>query len=446
MGRFFSSVHIKNNSSKEQFVKSFCNVMKRRDLVMCSENEASISYILAFSGRGKWVTLTSEVYRDNPKQVKDDAQQTAAEMKTSSFSMDVVDSDWAYIELYTGIDIHDTVIVGRSEFPEDDPPKGRRECWEQLSEIWNKNEAFVEDALYEAASMFGIEPKYMVLDYEDFNSTTNEDTNIVPLFFKKKITSAKDGEKKLTLNGAFKQVFGEALEPLGFVKIKNKYPYYVRLIGNDILHIITLRTEWSDDSTIKNFNILAGVATVYRKRLTLNESPYDNKSWLGKISKFYQRTYGTNRDNDYWHSILEFSYRSDNSKELLSSMEKTLELTKKHILPVLDCVKDLNACVDFFKKYIGNICTNNFTLDYQFDKIPPDDEGFLYIKTGGYKLKEKLERILSENSDCSQEFRERTVEIYSFFTNREAQMKAQEELELRKERNTEILRVYGLNV
>ena len=147
MGRFFTSVQIRSNNSKEQFIKSFSNMMKKRGFVPCSEDEAVSSYILAFSESGKWVTLTCEDYSNNPKQAHDDAKQTAAEMKTSSFSMDVVDSDWTYIELYTGTDIHDTVIVGRSEFPDDDSPKGRRECWEQLSEIWNKNEVFVEDMI-----------------------------------------------------------------------------------------------------------------------------------------------------------------------------------------------------------------------------------------------------------------------------------------------------------
>lgn len=224
MGRFFSSVQIKNNGSKEQFVKSFCDLMKKRGFISCSEDDASVSYMLAFSERGKWVTLTSEKYRDSPKQVKDDAQQTAAEMKTNTFSMDVIDSDWAYIELHTEADIYDTVVVGRSEFSDDDFHKGKREyweqllaegkTWEQLSDIWNKNEVFVEDALYEAASVLGIEPKYMVSDYEDFENEADEDTNVVPLFFKKK------NERNLSLNAAFKQVFGEAFKPLGFKIIK----------------------------------------------------------------------------------------------------------------------------------------------------------------------------------------------------------------------------------
>lgn len=43
MGRFFSSVQIKNNGSREQFLKSFCNVMKKRSFVPCSEEESTLS-------------------------------------------------------------------------------------------------------------------------------------------------------------------------------------------------------------------------------------------------------------------------------------------------------------------------------------------------------------------------------------------------------------------
>ncbi len=49
MGRFFSSVQIKNNVSREQFLKAFCDLMIKRGLATCSEDEASVSYILAFS-------------------------------------------------------------------------------------------------------------------------------------------------------------------------------------------------------------------------------------------------------------------------------------------------------------------------------------------------------------------------------------------------------------
>ena len=55
----------------------------------------------------------------------------------------------------------------------------------------------------------------------------------------------------LTLNAAFKQVLGEALEPLGFVKIKTKHPYYVRAVTDEIINVVTIKEEWSGYPTEK---------------------------------------------------------------------------------------------------------------------------------------------------------------------------------------------------
>ena len=55
----------------------------------------------------------------------------------------------------------------------------------------------------------------------------------------------------LTLNAAFKQVLGEALEPLGFVKIKTKHPYYVRAVTDEIINVVTIKEVWSGYPTEK---------------------------------------------------------------------------------------------------------------------------------------------------------------------------------------------------
>ena len=465
MGRFFSLVQIKNNSSKEQFVKSFCNVMKKRNLVTCSEDEASISYILAFSESGKWVTLTSEAYRDNPKQVKDDAQQTAADMKTSSFSMDVVDSDWAYIELHTGTDIHDTVVVGRSEFSDDASSKGRRECWEQLlssgktweqlSDIWNKNEVFVEDTLYEAASVLGIEPKYMVSDYEDFNDAADEDTNVVSLFFKKKITDSKDCGKKLTLSAAFKQVFGEALEPLGFKKIKGRQPYFVRLVGDEILHIITYMPQPD-----KHFIIIGGVATVYRQFISLDQSPRNNSNWLISNWQFYKDLHQSDKDTKYsFKDIYEFYYSDET---LVEEVKYSLEVTKDIMLPIFNKVVDLDSCVEYFDKF--NLYMQLYDEKIDFGNKYADNfynEGLLYLKINNQdniirKMEERLD-IISYNvekkrfdytqKDCD-EISQKLENLKKTKPFNVSKLFAKELLELQKRKtlNTEILRSYGLNL
>lgn len=472
MGSFFSSVHIKNNCGREQFVKSFCDIKKKCGLVTCSEDEASIIYILAFSESGKWVTLTSEAYRDNPKQVKYDAQQTAAEMKTSSFSMNVVDSDWAHIELYAGTDIHDTVIVGRSEFPDDDSPKGRREYWEQLlvsgktwkqfSEIWNKNEVFVEDALYEAASMLGIEPKYMVSDYEDFNDAADEDTNVVPMFFKKKITVSKGGEKKLTLNAAFKQVFGEALKPLGFKKIKGRQPYFVRLIGNEIIHVVAMHKTGDN-----YFDIVSGVATVYREKIDLSESIRFNQNWLIGISEFYRKFDDTNFNNEYRISIMYFGFNQTTNEAIIKAFESALREFRKWVLPILQEADSIINVLEYFYKFSpSNLLIYN--PDNDFKRWEIDNEGLLVFKLNNpyemieKKCKEAMEQNIYEtehnlNGHTLENFEEncdnirkselrQKDKINNILKNAANYQKTLAELERRKTSNIERLKSYGLNL
>jgi len=472
MGRFFTSVQIRSNNSKEQFIKSFSNMMKKRGFVPCSEDEAVSSYILAFSESGKWVTLTCEDYSNNPKQAHDDAKQTAAEMKTSSFSMDVVDSDWTYIELYTGTDIHDTVIVGRSEFPDDDSPKGRRECWEQLlvsgktweqlSEIWNKNEVFVEDALYVAASMLGIEPKYMVSDYEDFKGAADEDTNVVPLFFKKKITVSKGGEKKLTLNAAFKQVIGEALEPLGFIKTKTKYPYYIRFVDNSFIQIIGLKKESENV-----FNITAGIATIYRSEINLNCSPRMNCNWMIGISEFYKRSHVYDYDGKYRSNIMNFGFPKFESKSIINAFERALNEVKKWVLPEFEKVQTLSDVIDYlYTFYFSGL--DIFGPDVQFYRHIDDRDGLFCfelddpyeiadrraknaIKRALYKAEHNINGFTEADyvkscEDIKQSSKERKEYIGNILNNKQLHDETMAEIRRRKEKNIGILRSYGVDI
>ena len=175
MGRFSTTVQIKDNVGRMKFINSFCDVIKKRGFVPCSEDEATLSYLLAFSDGG-WVTLASEKYADNPKKAEEDAQKISAEMKTSGISVEVVDSDFAVLTLNG----NDRVIVGDgSGYGIEDAPKGDKKLWEpllaagrtweQLSEIWKKDEVFAEEALYCSAPVLGIEPEYMTADYEELS-------------------------------------------------------------------------------------------------------------------------------------------------------------------------------------------------------------------------------------------------------------------------------------
>ena len=48
-------------------------------------------------------------------------------------------------------------------------------------------------------------------------------------------------------------MFGEVFEPLGFVKVKSRHPYLVRLVGDEIIHVITIKEEWCSYPMKKDF-------------------------------------------------------------------------------------------------------------------------------------------------------------------------------------------------
>lgn len=121
MGRFSTTVQIRNNTHRIKFTDLFCEMMKKRGFVPCAADEAALSYLLAF-GEGGWVTLASEEeYKGSPQKAYDDSREMAAALNTSAFTVEVVDSDFAVLTLNNG----DTVIVGDgSGYGIEEPARG----------------------------------------------------------------------------------------------------------------------------------------------------------------------------------------------------------------------------------------------------------------------------------------------------------------------------------
>ena len=251
----------------------------------------------------------------------------------------------------------------------------------------------------------------------------------------------------LTLNAAFKQVFGEALEPLGFVKIKTKHPYYVRAVTDEIINVVTIKEEWSGYQTEKRFNIYSGIATVYRYKIDFDLSMADNKEWLMTIARSYYYTYKNSKeyDEDFKRSIFEFSYMKNSTESLLDAMQYALELTQEFIIPLFNKTQSLKDCVDFFRKYNLRMSTNNFKRDLNLDDSEIyHDEGLLYVKTNDDELQSNLRNRLEKEFDENSEKYQKTLEKLSFFDEPYIHKKVLQELERRKEYNTLLLRNYGV--
>ena len=433
MGRFSKTTQIKNNTDRAGFISAFNDVMAKRGFVPCSEDEAAKSYLLAFSDG--WVTFTSES-EDVPQVVKD--------MNVTSFSVEVVDSDFAILTLNNG----DTVIFGDgSGYGIEESPKGERKFWEplladgktwkQFSEVRDKNEVFVEDVLCEAAPILGIDTKYIIADYNELLDMAEGDRNVETLYFKEKAADKKS--KPMTLNAAFVKVFGEALEPLGFKKIKSRYPYFVRVVpGGEIIHVISYYKEQSFNPKYDEIDVVGGVATVYRQMIDLSHNPR-GENWLMSGSWIYQRLHEEDFGSDFHRSIRKFSCSTEPNK-MLDSMKHALEITKQIMLPVMDEVVDIDSCIRYNHK-IGLLLP--LYDDENFGNDNPNhyyNEGFLYFKTNPSIFRERMKNAISEIALREKTFFEKVQ------TDLELNQKVQDELERRKKENTEILRSYGLEI
>ncbi len=199
MGRFSTTVHIKSDIPREQFMDMFCGVIKKRKLVPCAKDKAGISYLLAFSSG--WVTIAGSEYKEDIDLAHRDSYKIAAELDTAGFSVSVSDSDCAIIELSVGArkDV-DEAIVGDDGYT-DSPPRGKRKYWEpllaqgstwkQLQEVWSKVGLYVEDLMYESSPLLGINPDYIIAEYDEIAKIAKENSaDIVPMYFE------KSGKKK----------------------------------------------------------------------------------------------------------------------------------------------------------------------------------------------------------------------------------------------------------
>ena len=439
MGSFFTSTQIYNPNllDREQFINFFCEEMKKNGYVTCNSDESEVSYILRFSDECKWVTLVSEAYEQGNQLSQSDTGKIAKMLKTVCINATVIDSDCATLDLYDKSGKRkDSLIMGRADdYFGDDIPEPIENVWSPLLEkgyLWGKlldvrngDYVFVEEGLAKIAPILGIDN--ISFSAED---AVSDDSSTVILDFKKarpSIIMSQAGKeikspKPITLNAAFKQIIGKALEPFGFKVIKGRHPYIVRVINNEILHIITFRTESPDYSEgDKAFAIMGGIATVYRKKITLDQSPIQNYIWFNYMFDFYEAL-TDERDANVVSQLFRSCYYSDKPESLISVMNAGAENLIKYVLPVMGKINDIDSSLDYMRKF-KKPC-NSVQCTKICEYYPDEDEAFLYFLSD---KKEEYANILA-----------------NFNIDKELHNWVMMEIENRKSENTEILKAYDL--
>ena len=442
MGNFFTSMQIYNPNQldRDHFINFFSDEMKKSGYVLSNSDESELSYILRFADSCKWVTITSEAYEHENQLSKRDASRIAKMLKTTCINTTVIDSDCAVMDLYDESGKKkDSLIMGRADdyFGDNIPQPSEKiwktflssnSTWEQFSKICNENNVFVEDSLSKLAGIIGMDSGNILFSAED----AQEDEQTVFLYFKEartSITMSQNGKivykapQKLTLNTAFKQIIGKALEPYGFKVIKGRHPYIVRVINNEILHIITFRTETPDYSEgDRAFAIMGGIATIYRKKITLDQSPIQNYGWFNYMFDFYEAL-TDERNANVLGQLFISCYYSDKPDSLISVMNAGAENLIKYVLPVMDKINNIDSCLDYFEKLMGPCNPKKCAKICSY--YSNEDEAFLYFLS---------KKRISEHP----------VFLDKFLTDTEFHNWVMCEIEKRKSENTEILKAYDL--
>lgn len=462
MGKFLTALHVKT-TGKEQFIEKFTQLMKKDGYVPCSEDEAAVSYAAAFS-EGGWVTLSNG--DSATTELSKTAKKIAEGMDTLCFTAEVVDSDFAILNLFTQNGSESRVIVGDGSGYGIEKASILVDMWKPLIQsgdvekflaVTGWDSTFVEDDLVEIGGLLGISGFAMTADHDEFS----ENEGAFNLSFR------KAAEKKLTLNAAFKQVFGEALEPLGFKLIKSKYPYFVRVVNDEIIHYVSVASERADgrgDHGVKYkcFNVFCGVSSVYCGKIDFDKDPsgVDSMHFINNISEIYTKIHWFDLDMKYRASIMRFYYDPTDNNSLIAMLKKVLAAAEMHVLPVIEQAVTLEKCMDYYgiMEYFmypslesggGDelLCTRLFSADEYVAFTDMHYERELKI----------LERKLADPTEnkANIEIRinyvmghreEEKKKFYRIFTDPELQEKAPAELERRKKENLEKLRGYGLNI
>ena len=393
MGRSLNVNHVFNSDklTKAQFKKQFTDMMKAKGYTSAKIDDAELCYELVFSADRSWVTLLSEESDD----AKNKASAFARNLGMQVLSVELVDSDFAELTLFgkNGVPA-DTMFLGEPYFdecPEPSPLKWQTMLgidWSKVREIQQGDYTFAEDALCAFGEIIGCDN--MLAEFGEGGD------NAVRIYFK------KGAQKKLTLNSAFKEVFGEKLIPMGFKFIGGRS--FVRLVNNEVIQTVScikgspLGAYGLDEGSDVIYQIWFAISTVYDDEMLLK--PDSCQAGFETLHSYYVKNYDIfGRDEEYRHRIMGFGFRSYENDSIMRSMTFALDTFEKVICPLLEKSNDLESNLYNFLGFCSAF--NWFDLCLKLSNYVSYAEKIKSRKLTQFKysLEHDLNRINPENYD-----------------------------------------------
>ena len=260
----------------------------------------------------------------------------------------------------------------------------------------------------------------------------------------------------------FNEVYSEGLAEYGFKKVPGKYPYFARMVGDEIIQVITYRTVSGRFPELRELVLLSGVITVYRESLKFDFPP---DCMTAQYGKFWSIT----KELDY--SEVYMSYCKKKEKHMKEIVEKSLINCKKYFISVLNEIKTLQDCLEYYieYKFYRQMDIHDYFSEDFIKNGTDNSEGMLFYKCcDEYECKEFLEKkyekavalekklissaeneeIRKTSIDSLKELKElhkkRLFIVEQIYNDKNKMEYIQSILEERRQRNTEELRRYKL--
>ena len=147
-----------------------------------------------------------------------------------------------------------------------------------------------------------------------------------------------------------KNALKEFLEPYGFKKVRGRYPYFVKVINDEIIEVITFRNLIG-----MGYLTIGGLATVYGREIDFSMSPRYNGDWIdlydGGVYECLKAENGGQLDIPEPHyPLIEPDIAEEDFQQ---AIELAVNTVRDVLVPAFARVTDLSSCVSFYRQFSG---------------------------------------------------------------------------------------------
>ena len=147
-----------------------------------------------------------------------------------------------------------------------------------------------------------------------------------------------------------KNALKEFLEPYGFKKVRGRYPYFVKVINDEIIQVITFRNLIG-----MGYLTIGGLATVYGREIDFSMSPRYNGDWIdlydGGVYECLKAENGGQLDIPEPHyPLIEPDIAEEDFQQ---AIELAVNTVRDVLVPAFARVTDLSNCVSFYRQFSG---------------------------------------------------------------------------------------------